>query len=127
MPDRVVGTAVMDCSKLPRELHVICLRAEAKTTMREVIQVYKKGEPKPCDPCWAYEIQGEWLSITPSLWIKVQADLPDQKRTTIFHNDGQWRVRWIAVNSSDEVYPALCRLNDGDNPEYAKECEDALK
>lgn len=111
MADRVIGIAILETASSPQKLHVLCGR-EGKHSLREIIEVYPAGSPKPCEPAWAYRIEGETLHVTPSLHIRVQANLPESEEwTTWFHNDGNWSVPFRAWPQTEGAWSEFRRVN----------------
>lgn len=111
MSDRVSGIAILQTAGTAQKLHALCER-DGKAPLREIIDVYEKGTPKPCDPAWEYQKDGNILHVTPSLHIRVQAHLPEsQEWTTWFHNDGSWSVPFLEWPKEDGAWREFRRVN----------------
>lgn len=92
MSDEIIGVAILDNSVRPRILYALYQRGDGGRFI-DSIPVYDQREPKPCDPSWAFRIDGERLHVSPSVWWKYQKP-PDGNWETRFHNGGQWSVRF---------------------------------
>lgn len=105
--DQIIGIAVLGgwLADAPgcEVLHVLCASPGRRFVEMASIRVYRRGEPKAPAPSWQYEEDGDWLNVSPSVnWLDGQGG-------SVFHNGGQWRVRFVrrqfdvARDHADEV------------------------
>ena len=115
MKDEVIGIAILDMTAQPQQLWMICRKANGHK-FEESIPVYPQGTAKPCDPAWAYKIEGNRLSMSPSVHSRYQVP-PGTEWITHFHNEGQWSVEFRALNETGRNAEDLLReLNPRDEP-----------
>lgn len=90
--DEIIGIAILDNSVRPRRLYAIHRCGDGRQFIDD-IPVYDHREPKPCEPCWAFRMEGDWLHVTPSVHWRYQVP-PNETWHTRFHNAGSWSVRF---------------------------------
>jgi hypothetical protein len=114
--DEVVGVALLDDLHTPAELGIIC--APFKTGGPKFptwIPVKLRGDPDPTGTPspWEIAIRGEFLDVRPS--VKVSVGLGKDGMREIFHNGGNWTVRFARKSPalSPDSYEQLRQINPG--------------
>lgn len=95
MNDPIIGVGVLDKTKQPQVLHVLCRYPDGGLHHSD-LPVFCKGTPKPASVAWEYDIQGDTLSVGPSVRItttRPSKTNPDVNEVVeLFHSAGAWMV-----------------------------------
>lgn len=106
MPDQIVGTAILVVGVLPHKLHVHCRRPNG-TLLHQELPVSPKGTQ---DSSWHYEIKGDAIHVHPSVKITT-TEPPNHTEVELFHNDGQWSVKFKLCERGEDCYERFRREN----------------
>lgn len=117
MADRIDGIAILEeRTPGPSYLYVVCVRESGdRPPWRCHVEVRPEGTPEiPGQTTWRYKIDGEFLDCAPSVKISDPEKYDDQGHVVawkeIFHNTGNWRVRFER-NNEGSAWARLRALN----------------
>lgn len=109
MSDEIIGIAILDNSVRPRQLCMVYQCGHGGRFI-DTIPVYDVRESKPCEPCWAFRIDGDRLHVTPSVHWRFQMP-PEQTWHTRFHNGGSWNVQFQYAVPPHSLYEQVMEAN----------------
>lgn len=111
MSDEIQGVAVLNDLVPEQILFVVCVPDRSKHPVGgepfiSRLPVRPASAPRGREIEWHYEVDGGELRVRPSVSVKTTRPIPgkpDNEVVEIFHNGGDWRVRFVRYS---EIYPA---------------------